>query len=44
MRPEEPDLAYFWDMRAAAGDIVAFVKGFKSTARAGADSSDKMID
>lgn len=30
MRPEEQDLAYLWDMRAAAKEIVAFVKDIKS--------------
>jgi uncharacterized protein with HEPN domain len=29
MRPEEHDLAYLWDMREAASDIVSFVKGVK---------------
>ena len=29
MRPEEQDLAYLWDMREAAKEIVAFVKGIK---------------
>jgi len=29
MRPKEQDLAYLWDMRSAANDIVAFVKGVK---------------
>jgi len=27
MRPEEHDLAYLWDMREAAREIVAFMKG-----------------
>ena len=29
MRPEEQNLAYLWDMREAAREIVAFVKGVK---------------
>ena len=29
MRPEEHDLAYLWDMREAARDIITFVKGIK---------------
>jgi uncharacterized protein with HEPN domain len=29
MRPEEQNLAYLWDMREAAKEIVAFVKGIK---------------
>lgn len=29
MRPKEQDLAYLWDMREAAKEIVAFVKGVK---------------
>jgi uncharacterized protein with HEPN domain len=29
MRPEEKDKAYLWDIREAAGDILAFVKGVK---------------
>jgi len=29
MQPEEQDLAYLWDMREAAKEIVAFVKGIK---------------
>lgn len=29
MRPEEQNLAYLWDMREAAKEIVAFVKGVK---------------
>ena len=29
MRPEEQNLAYLWDMREAAREITAFVKGIK---------------
>ncbi len=29
MRPEEHNLAYLWDMREAAREIAAFVKGIK---------------
>ena len=29
MRPEDKDLAYLWDMREAANDIVSFVKDVK---------------
>jgi uncharacterized protein with HEPN domain len=29
MRPEEQNLAYLWDMREAAKEITAFVKGVK---------------
>jgi uncharacterized protein with HEPN domain len=29
MRPEEQDLAYLWDLREAAKEIVAFVQGIQ---------------
>ena len=30
MRPEERDLAYLWDMREAARDVLEFIKGVTS--------------